>query len=90
MSEYNNENRGAVWRNVKKMTDKHPDFTGRAVIGGVEYYVSVWKRGPNDNPNSSALRFSVTAVADVAQKGMQDAKKVMQPADGFEDDDIPF
>ena len=26
--EYDNSNRGAIWKNDKKETEKHPDFTG--------------------------------------------------------------
>jgi hypothetical protein len=90
MTEYSKENRGAVWRNEKKATDRHPDFTGKATIDGVDYYVSAWKRGPDDNPKAPALRFTVTPVADVAQKGIQQAKQVMQAEDDFEGDSIPF
>jgi hypothetical protein len=90
MTEYNNDNRGAIWKNEKKATDRHPDFTGKATIDGVDYYVSAWKRGPDDNPKAPALRFTVTPVADVAQKGIQQAKQVMQAEDDFEGDSIPF
>lgn len=87
---YDNDNRGAIWKNDNKATDKHPDFKGKATIGGVDYYVSAWKRGPDDNPKAPALRFSVTAVSDVAEKGMQQARQAAQPtADDFEDD-LPF
>lgn len=89
MSNYDNDNRGAVWKNEKKSTDKHPDFTGKATIAGVDYYVSAWRRGPDDNPKAPALRFSVTAVEDVAKKTIQQAKQSIQPEDDF-DDDIPF
>ena len=90
MSNYDNDNRGAVWRNEKKSTEKHPDFTGKATISGVDYYVSAWRRGPDDNPRAPALRFTVSPVAEVAHQGMQKAKQAMQPADDFADDDIPF
>lgn len=89
MSNYDNDNRGAVWRNEKKSTDKHPDFTGKATIAGVDYYVSAWRRGPDDNPKSPALRFSVTAVEEVAKKTIQQAKQSVQHGDDF-DDDLPF
>ena len=26
--EFDNSNRGAIWKNDKKETEKHPDFTG--------------------------------------------------------------
>jgi hypothetical protein len=95
MSDYDNNNRGAVWRNEKKATDRHPDFTGKATIDGVDYYVSAWKRGPDDNPKAPALRFSVTPVAEVAKQGMDQARQAAQPRtqpipDAFDEDDIPF
>ena len=85
---YDNNNRGSIWKNEKKTTDKHPDFTGKATIDGVDYYVSAWKRGPDDNPKAPALRFSVTPVAEVATREIQQAKTMV--ADDFEDSGIPF
>ena len=51
------DNEGAIWGNQKKTTDKHPDFTGNAVVDGVEYWVSAWKRKPDANPKSPSLKF---------------------------------
>ena len=51
------DNQGAIWGNKKKATDKHPDFTGNAVVEGVEYWVSAWKRGPDAKPSSPSLKF---------------------------------
>lgn len=57
---YDNTNTGGIWGNDRKETDRHPDFRGQANIEGVEYWVAAWKRGPNDNPKSPALRFAFT------------------------------
>lgn len=54
------DNQGAIWGNKKKKKDTHPDFTGNAVIGGVEYWVSAWKRSPDGNPAAPSLKFSFT------------------------------
>jgi hypothetical protein len=54
------DNQGAIWGNKKKKKDTHPDFTGQAVIGGVEYWVSAWKRAPDGNPAAPSLKFSFT------------------------------
>lgn len=35
-------NSGSLFRNEDKKTDKHPDYSGSAVIGGVEYWVNGW------------------------------------------------
>ena len=53
--ERNNE--GAIWGNKRKEKDTHPDFTGNAVIEGVEYKIAAWKRRPNANPKAPSLKF---------------------------------
>jgi len=42
MMEYDNTNRGVLFRNDKKDTEKHPDFTGSMDVGGVDHYLSAW------------------------------------------------
>jgi hypothetical protein len=54
--ERNNE--GAIWGNKKKEKETHADFTGEAVIDGVEYWVNAWKRRPNDPPKRPSLKFN--------------------------------
>ena len=44
MADFDNTNRGSIWKNDKKEKDTHPDFTGSLNVGGVEYWVSAWKR----------------------------------------------
>jgi hypothetical protein len=36
------DNSGALFPNDRKEQDNHPDRTGTAMIGGVEYWVSGW------------------------------------------------
>ena len=52
-----NDNEGAIWGNQKKQKDTHPDFTGNAVVDGVEYRIAAWKRKPNANPKAPSLKF---------------------------------
>lgn len=59
MSEHDNTNRGAIWRNEKKEKDTHPDFTGSLDVDGVAYWVSAWKRKEGAGPKAPALSFSV-------------------------------
>ena len=85
MTEYSNENRGAIWRNDKKETDKHPDFTGKLDVEGTEYWVSAWKRTGDQPANAPALRFSVKRKEE--SRSAPPPKEA--PADNF-NDDIPF
>jgi hypothetical protein len=78
MTQYDNNNRGAIWTNDKKATDKHPDFTGSLNVEGKEYWVSAW-RGDGSNPKSPKLSFSVNA------KDAMPAK-ASKPAPAFDDD----
>jgi hypothetical protein len=58
MTEYDNTNRGSIWKNEKKEKDTHPDFTGSANVDGHDYWVSAWRRKEGDSAKSPALRFS--------------------------------
>jgi len=80
--EYDNTNRGSIWKNEKKTTDRHPDFTGSLNVEGVDFWVSAWKRKPDASPNAPALSFSVKK---------KDAPPIHQPeAQPALNDDIPF
>ena len=57
--DYDSTNRGSIWKNQKKATEKHPDFTGSLNVEGTEYWVSAWLRKPDANPKAPALSFSI-------------------------------
>ena len=81
--EYDNTNRGSIWKNEKKETEKHPDFTGSLNVEGVEYWVSAWKRKPDASAKAPALSFSI--------KPKDAPKQQHAPAQTVDfDDDIPF
>lgn len=84
--DYDNTNRGAIWKNEDKESDTHPDFKGQLNVDGVEYWVSAWKRKPDANEKAPALSFSIKAK-DAPQKSKPEPKKAGRPA---MDDDIPF
>jgi hypothetical protein len=90
--DYDNTNRGSIWKNDKKETDNHPDFTGSLNVDGTEYWVSAWKRKPDASEKAPALSFSVKPKD--AQGGGTSAPRANQrrPAgdDPFPDEDIPF
>jgi hypothetical protein len=87
MTSYDNSNSGAIWKNDRKEKDTQPDFTGSLNVGGIEYWVSAWKRKPDANPNAPALSFSVKPKEQ--QHAPQEAAVPQGGIDGF-DDDIPF
>lgn len=92
MSEYDNTNRGQIWPNEKKDTDKHPDFKGSINVEGKEYWLSAWKRREGANPKAPSLSFSIQAKEEKGRRVHTEQPQAASGAagDGFDDQDIPF
>jgi hypothetical protein len=73
------DNSGAVFVNDRKESDNHPDRTGSAMIGGVEYWVNGWIKKSGDKPPFLSLSFKPKDQ----QKGS--TNKVKQPAKSEDD-----
>ena len=93
MNEYDNTNRGSIWKNDKKETANHPDFTGSLNVEGVEYWVSGWKRKPDAKPNAPALSFSIKPKEQSQHDQQKPARHQPQAGNQAAPDfgnDIPF
>jgi hypothetical protein len=75
------ENSGSLFVNDKKSSDKHPDRKGQALIGGVEYWVSAWRKKSAVGKDFVSLAFTPKEEAN---------GNTAQPvAAGFDPADIP-
>ena len=83
--EYDNTNRGVLFRNDKKESEKHPDFTGSIDVGGVDHYLSAWVK--ESKQGKKFFSISIKPKNDVAAPAIQKAKQAVE--EDFEDD-IPF
>lgn len=87
---FDNKGRGSIWKNEKKLTDNHPDFTGTYTDeAGIEFWVSAWKRKPDAKEKAPALTFAMQ----LKQKPEATPNKAPQGQDNQDqefDDDIPF
>lgn len=39
---YDDTNRGALFKNEQKESDKHPDYKGKVNVDGVDFWLSAW------------------------------------------------
>jgi len=62
MTEYDNNNRGVLFKNNEKKTDKHPDYTGSATIDNEDKYMSAWIN--ESKSGKSYLKISFTKKED--------------------------
>ena len=85
--EYDNVNRGQIWKNENRKTDTHPQYTGSINIEGKEYWLSGWTRKADANPKAPAMSFSVNPKEPMAD---QIPKSDSVSGGGSFDDEIPF
>ena len=86
MTQYSNENRGAMWRNTRKQSDTHPDLSGSINIDGKEYWISGWTKKEGAADSAPVVSMSVRPKED--QGGYAPAPAPSQAKAEF--DDLPW
>lgn len=89
MTEYDNTNRGALFKNDKKEKETHPDYKGSINANGVDYWLSAWL---NESKGGKKYMSLSVQPKEESQRTSADVAKTDPPKkDGGEfDDDIPF
>ena len=85
MSNYDNTNSFALFKNDKQGNDKKPDYTGKINVNGHEMEMAAWIR-----KSKSGTTFMSGKISEFQTKTAE-VKKVLEekPFDTF-DDDLPF
>lgn len=85
--QYDNTNRGALFRNNRKEQDSHPDHTGSINVDGKEYYLNAWIK-----TSQSGNKFFSLSVKpkDENQAGKSNQSQSAGIKNNAEPDDIPF
>lgn len=93
------DNSGSLFKNSRKEKDTHPDYTGKVMVDGSEYWISAWlKTSERTGTRFMSLAFRpmdqaapVTARDEEPRKAKaKDKAPELAYADDFGDDDIPF
>jgi uncharacterized protein (DUF736 family) len=73
MSDFDNTNRGSLFKNDKKEEEKHPDMNGTINVGGTEYWISGWKKV--SKAGSGFISLSVRPKQEQTRQSSQPTKK---------------
>ena len=76
------DNSGAIFKNKNPKNEKSPPLSGKAMIGGVEYWVSAWTK--TDKNDEKWISFSVNPMNPPSAQ-IQTARVV-----DLDEDTIPF
>jgi hypothetical protein len=83
--QYDNSNRGALFKNEEKTQDNFPDYKGSLNVNGVDLWISGWLK-TSEKTGKKFLSLSVKP------KDSAPVKKASKASSGFDDmdDSVPF
>lgn len=99
MSDYDNTNRGSLFKNDKGNNPNRPDYTGKINVGGTDYRLSAWIKEAKSGKKYMSL--SVKEDDSGQQRQQSPPQRKSAPAGSnygtgdsetpdLHDDDIPF
>lgn len=87
--EYDNTNRGVLFKNDRKENDKHPDYKGQIDVDGTEFWLSAWIK------ESAKGKFMSLSIQPKQERRAEPERRLARvPADPRTpidlDSDVPF
>ena len=96
MSEYDNSNRGALWNNDQKKTEKHPDLSGSMTFScphckcNTDHWISGWKKKPGQSDRAPIVSLSVRPKDYKSSQPAQPTEQAQGQQASNIDDEIPW
>lgn len=86
--DYDNTNKGALFGNRNKKTDKHPDLQGKLNIDGAERWISGWFfTYEKDGEKKRGINLALGDAVESREEKRGGSSKV---GNGVIEDDVPF
>jgi hypothetical protein len=87
--EYDNTNRGVLFKNDRKEKENQPDYKGSySDANGQDFWLSAWIK--KDKNGNTFMSLSTTAKDEAHSKGIAQARQAAKPTEEIAFDDIPF
>ena len=79
------EGSGSLFKNDRKTTENHPDYTGSIMVNGKDHWFSAWVK-----EGQKGKFFSVSIGKEKQPIGFKEAGSDELPKNTIEDSDLPF
>ena len=93
MTQYDNTNRGALFKNNRKAADTHADYTGTLNINGVDHWISGWRKTSGNGTQFLSLAFKPkdgTSARPAPEQKAQEFKDEAKRVFDLDGDSVPF
>lgn len=90
--QFDTRNRGSLFKNDKKESEKHPDYTGPGDVNGVEVRMAAWMRTSKKGTRYMSIAFTPAEEQAQFDRQAQQQAQPQRQQQGWDDDSdsLPF